>query len=277
MQRRQAAWLVAGVVAVGALVRCGSVPLTAPGGSNVWAQASPPFVVANGGTAVVTALITMPNGNLVPNGTNVYFFTDIGRIDDTVQTRDGMAHANFVSDSRSGTAHITVWSGGAAPAQNNTTTTTTTPGSTTSTTIVSTASGSGTATVSIAVGSALATQVVVTANPGRITSPRHTTIVANVVDGSGNPVQNVPVIFTVAPASGSTAGLEETMASGGIPQYTDSNGQAFDQLNTRALNGTSQKTVTVTARVLNGSATSALAGTVDVFINYTPATAVGGR
>ena len=275
MRTRRAVWLVAGVIAIGALVRCSSVPLTAPGGSNIWAQANPPFVIANGGTAVVTALITMPNGNLVHDGTNVYFFTDIGRVDDSVQTRDGMAHANFVSDSRSGTAHITIWSGGAAPANNNSTTTTTTPGSTTETTIVSTASGTGSATVSIAVGSALAARVVVTANPDRITTPRHATIVANVFDASGNPVQNVPVIFSVAPASGSGAALEETLASGGIPQYTDSNGQAFDQLNTRALNGTSQKAVTVTASLPTGSVTTG--NTVDVYIDYTPASAMAER
>jgi len=296
MRTRKAVCLVAGVVAVAGLFRCGSVPLTAPAGSAIFAQANPPFVIANGGTSVVTAMVTMPNGMLVPNGTEVYFFTDLGRIDASVQTRDGVAHANFISDSRSGTANVTIWSGGSAPAANPSTTPSPTPtpagfapptgglaaraasGRVTAPVggarplAASTNSGTGSTTLTIDIGSALPAKVVVSANPDRITTPRHSTIVANVFDGHGNPVQNVPVVFSVAPQGG--AALEETMASGGIPQFTDSNGQAFDELDTRALNGTSQKVVQVTATLPAGSAA---AGTVNVFIDYTPASAFGGR
>ncbi len=63
------------------------------------------------------------------------------------------------------------------------------------------------------------------ANPQRITSPRQSTITATVFDQFGNPVQNVPVAFSL---SGSL--IEETLASGGAPQFTDSNGQARDTL-----------------------------------------------
>ncbi len=290
MRRRQVGWLVVGVVAVGGLVRCGSVPLTAPGGSTILGQANPDFVIANGGVSVITALVTAPNGNLVANGTNVFFLTDLGRIDASVQTRDGMARANFVSDSRSGTAHIQIWSGGAASA-NPTPAPTPTPtpggfgapapasfgarsfggGAASLPMGAAAVSGVGSVQVSVNVGSALPAHIIVTADPDHITSPRHATIVANVFDTNGNPVQNVPIIFSVAAAGG--AALQETLASGGVPQFTDSNGQAFDQLNTRAPNGTSQTTVTVTATP-PGAGT---AGTASVVIDYTPASGFAGR
>ena len=51
-------------------------------------------------------------------------------------------------------------------------------------------------------------------------------------------MQNVPVAFSL---SGSL--IEETLASGGAPQFTDSSGQARDTLITRAPAGGVQKTV----------------------------------
>lgn len=244
------------VLAAVASATCAKVPLTAPAGSTIFAQVNPPFVIANGGTSVVTALLTEPAGTLVPDGTEVFFFTNLGRIDERVQTRDGIAHANFVADSRSGTASITIYSGGPAPAAPSSGATpaagaTPAPGA-------STATGSGSATVSIAIGSALPARVVVGADPQRITSPRRATIVANVFDASGNPVQNVPVVFSIT----STGTIEETLSSGGSPLYTDSNGQVFDTLVTRAAAGSLQKAVTVTATAANG-----IQGTVTVFID----------
>ena len=81
-----------------------------------------------------------------------------------------------------------------------------------------------------------------TADPQRITSPRQSAITANVFDDKGNPVQNVPVIFSLE----ATTTLQETLDSGGAPQFTDSNGQAFDTLRTKAPVGV-PKTVKVTA------------------------------
>jgi hypothetical protein len=230
------------VLAAVASASCAKVPLTAPAGSTIFAQVNPPFVIANGGTSVVTALVTEPAGTLVPDGTEVFFFTSLGRIDERVQTRDGIAHANFVADSRSGTASITIYSGGPAPAAPSASAS---PGTGATTPAAATATGTGSATVSIAIGSSLPAKVIVGADPQRITSPRRATIVATVFDAFGNPVQNVPVVFTISVASG--VPLEETLASGGSPVYTDSNGQAFDTLVTRALAGATQKQVTVSA------------------------------
>jgi hypothetical protein len=99
--------------------------------------------------------------------------------------------------------------------------------------------------------------VLVSASPQRITTSRQAAITANVFDEFGNPVQNVPVLFSV------DANLvEETLDSGGAPRFTDANGQAFDTLRTRAPVGGAQKTVTVTATTANG-----IAGTVTVFVD----------
>lgn len=252
MSNRNALLLAVGLAAC-AGATCAKVPLTAPGGSSIFAQVNPPFVIANGGTAIVTALVTEPAGTLVPNGTVVYFFTTLGRIDDTVKTRDGVARANFVADSRSGTATVTIWSGGPAPSVAPSASPSPGAGS-------SSATGSGSATVTIAIGSALPATIVVTADPQVLASSRQSTLRANVFDANGNPVQNVPVVFSIGGSP-----LQESLDSGGIPQFTDSNGQAFDVLRTHAPNGTTQKTITVTATTPNSKA-----GTVDVVVNYNP-------
>jgi hypothetical protein len=238
-------------VAACASATCDRVPLTAPPGSSIFVQANPPFVVANGGSSVVTALLTEPAATLVPDGTEVFYFATLGRIDESVKTRNGIARANFVADSRSGTATITVWSGGSAPAPSASASPGAGGGS-------SSATGTGTASITIAIGSALPARVVLGADPQRITSPRRATLVANVFDSVGNQVQNVPVVFSIT--AGAT--IEETLASGGSPQYTDSNGQAFDTLNTRAALAGAQKQVTITATTANG-----IQGTIIVYVD----------
>ena len=94
---------------------CEVPPLMAPG-SSITVFANPQFIVANGGVSVVTALLVEPAGTLVPDGTVVYFLTNLGRVDPQGKTKDGLARVNFVSDSRSGRATIQAFSGGAAPA-----------------------------------------------------------------------------------------------------------------------------------------------------------------
>jgi hypothetical protein len=254
MQRVHWTLLLVSVLAAVATATCDSVPLTAPAGSNIFAQANPTFVIANGGTSVITVLLTEPAATLVPNGTEVFFFTDLGRVDERVKTVDGIARANFVADSRSGKATITIWSGGSAPAPAPAASAS--PGTGTGST-TTTATGSGSAQVFVSIGSALPERVVLGADPQRITSPRRTTLVANVFDGVGNPVQNVPVVFSM------TGGTEETLASGGSPRYTDSNGQAFDTLSTRAVVGSAQKQVTVMATTANGKESNSLIVFID--------------
>jgi hypothetical protein len=246
---------------------CAAVPLTAPSGSTISINANPTFVPANGGISAVTVIVVEPAGTFVPDGTVVFFLTDLGRIDAQGKTKDGFVRVSFVSDSRSGTAHVTAFSGGTAPAPAPSATPT--PASVTASNSARISASSGppvvaaepiSAMVPITIGSALPADVVVTASPQRITEPRHCAITANVYDANGNPVFNVPVIFRV---SVSGAGLQqEELDSGGQPRYTDTNGQARDTLRTRQNRADPQKRVVVEAIV-----PGAVDGDVDVFIN----------
>jgi len=233
---------LAGACAIALMPACESVPLTAAPGTSMTLIANPPFVIANGGVSVVTAILVEPVGTFVPDGTEVFFFTDLGRVDASGKTVNGVARVNFVADARSGQATVTAISGGPAPAASPAT---------------GAGTGTGSASVKISIGSALPTRVLVAANPQRITSPRQATITATVLDQFGNPVQNVPVAFSL---SGSL--IEETLTSGGAPLFTDSNGQARDTLVTKAPAGGVQKTVTVAATTANG-----IEGSVTVFID----------
>jgi hypothetical protein len=253
---------LAGACATAVMPACESVPLTAAPGAIMTLIANPEFVIANGGVSVVTAILVEPAGTFVPDGTEVFFFTNLGRVDASGKTRNGVARVNFVSDARSGTARVDAISGGPAPAP---TAAATRSGVTASAAGVGVAAAAGggtvaaenSASVEIRIGNALPERVLVGADPQRITGSRQASITATVFDGDGNPVQNVPVVFSL---SGSL--IEETLDSGGSPRFTDSNGQAFDTLRTRAPVGGVQKTVTVTATTATG-----ITGTVAVFVN----------
>jgi len=222
---------------------CHQAILTAPPGSTLVLIANPEFIAAFGGVSVISALVYEPAGTPVPDGTVVQFFTNLGRIDEQGKTNDGVARVNLVSDSRSGTAKVQAFSGGA-----------TTSGTTTA--------GGASASVDVIIGSALPARIQVTAFPTRVTSPRQSTIRAFVVDANGNPVLNVPVIFSVAQPSGFEP--TEFMGSRGTPVFTDNNGVAQDDLLVRYPEGDPSKTVTVTAVVSFDSTKTA---SVEVTIN----------
>ena len=93
--------LLAAGAAVG-IIACESVPLTAAPGTSMTLIANPTFVIANGGVSVVTAILVEPAGTFVPDGTEVFFFTDLGRVDSSGKTVNGVARVNFVADARSG-------------------------------------------------------------------------------------------------------------------------------------------------------------------------------
>jgi len=267
MSRRK--WLTLGVALAGAAVvalmpACESVPLTAAPGTSMTLIANPTFVIANGGVSVVTAILVEPAGTFVPDGVEVFFFTNLGRVDASGKTVNGVARVNFVSDARSGKARVTAISGGPAPAPSATPTPTTqktgTPGIAAAGDGAAAGDAAGaenSAFVDISIGSALPTRVLVTASPQRITTPRQAAITATVYDKSGNPVQNVPVVFSLSGAL-----IEETLESGGGQLFTDSSGQVHDTLRTRAPVGGLQKTVTVTATTANG-----IEASVTVFID----------
>lgn len=239
-------WLALLILAGGVALHpaCEVPPLMAPG-SSVTVFANPPFIVANGGVSIITALVVEPAGTLVPDGTVVFFFTNLGRVDPQGKTRDGVARVNLVSDARSGTARVTAFSGGAAPAPTGTAT--------------GGGGGSGEGFTEVTIGSALPARVVLTASPPTVRGGGSSFITANVFDERGNPVPHVPVVFTVTAVTGGLIGVG--LESGGGQRFTDNNGQAFDTLRTRV--GTTAGTVSITATAAGGMA---MAPTVTVTV-----------
>lgn len=237
------------------LPMCTGVPMTAPSGSDLKLIANPTFVPANGGVSVITAIVTEPAGTPPPNGTVVFFFTDLGSVDAEGKTKDGVARVNFVSDSRSGTATVRGVSGGVAesPAATPTPGQTPTPPPSPQTHFipalfemaVARAAGTNSDAVTITVGAGLGTKVLAVVSPARISSPGSALVTANVFNADGNPVANVPVIFSFDLTTGT---LYETLDSGGAPQFTDTNGQAFDTVRTRAPIGVAHS-VTIKATI----------------------------
>jgi hypothetical protein len=187
---------------------CHQAILTAPDGSTLTLFANPEFIVSSGGVSVISALVIEPAGTPVADGTVVQFFSTLGQIDEQGKTNDGVARVNLLADSRSGIAKVTAFSGSSTASLD--------PG--------------------VSIGSVLPARIIATADPSRITISRSTHVFANVFDDSGNPVANVPVIFTVLddPAT-------EFMDSQGVPIYTDDNGRAEDVMRTRRdTSGTAQ-------------------------------------
>jgi hypothetical protein len=226
MNRKPKSRLLLGLLALSQVV-CHQAILTAPLDSTISLFANPEFIAANGEVSVISALVVEPAGTPVPDGTVVQFFTTLGRIDEQGKTNDGVARVNLVSDTRSGDAVVRAFSG-AAQSEDE---------------------------VTVKIGSARATNMIVTADPIRIrpNDPRHSRIVATVLDEHGNFAVNVPVFFSVstgiAPSPSPAPGPSSTefMRSGGSPIFTDSNGQAVDFLETRHPRDADPKVVTVTA------------------------------
>jgi hypothetical protein len=235
----------AAVLVACAHLTCNQVILTAPPGSTLALFANPEFIPAFGGISVISALVTEPAGTPVPDGTVVQFFTNLGRIDEQGKTNDGVARVNLVSDSRSGTATVQAFSGGPAVSASP-----------------STGGSAASGSVTVVIGSALPSRIAITAFPTRVTTPRQSAIRAFVVDANGNPVLNVPVIFTVEQPAG--AEPTEFMDSRGVPVYTDNNGVADDTLLVRYSETAPAKTVTVRATAAFDTTKTA---TVQVTIN----------
>lgn len=187
------------VALTAALLSCEGAYLTAPPLSTISLSANPEFVPAHGGVSELTAYVIEPAGTYVSDGTVVRWTTDLGRIDAETRTRRGVATARFVSDSRSGTAHIRAFSGSVSADLND-----------------------------IRVGNVLVADLRLRAVPSRITISNSTHVIATVVDDNGNPVANVPVTFFVVdnPAT-------EFFDSAGAPIHTNNNGEAEDVLRTR--------------------------------------------
>jgi hypothetical protein len=134
-------------------------------------------------------------GGTVPDGTQIFFTTTVGIIEERVSTVSGIARATLRSNGRAGLATITASSGNGVTA---------------------------TLEDGVLVGTGTGIQIVLTANPATVVSPNFTSdLVATVFDNSNNPLRDVPILFTT------TAG---DLASRGSILRTNANGQATDRL-----------------------------------------------
>jgi hypothetical protein len=203
--------------------------LTAPEGTVMTVVVNPPFIEANGGVAVVSAILIEAAGTPVADGTVVQFFTTLGRIEEQGRTNDGVARVNLVSDARSGTAEVTAASG---------------------------AINTFDAPAAVEIGSIRPERILLTAVPQRILESRSSQVVAIVLDEFGNPVPNVPVFF-------STTGATEFFDSGGQAVFTDNDGRARDVLRTRHPRDAPFRAVNIIATTANGIASDPFT----VFIN----------
>ena len=231
-----------GMVLVGALAGCAGVLFTAPPGSTCSLIANPPFIASDGAISNITALVLEPAGTTVSDGTVILFFSDIGSIDREAKTKDGQAHVNFTSDSRSGVAHISAVCGGAAPAAAPSTSPSASPPPVTP----GGGGGSGSATINVTVGNVRVKAVCcMRADPPRITNSNSTHVFARVIDENGNGVANVPVFFDVV-ADPATEFFDITG-----PVFTNNSGEAENVMRTRR---ETQGTAQVRARATGAGA-----------------------
>lgn len=262
--------LLLAALAVVVLMKCSQSLFTAPPGSSITLFTNPSHIPTNGGVSVVTAIVIDGTGQPVPDGTVVQFFTDLGRIDPQGRTNDGVAKVNLVSDGRSGTAKCSAISGGgdlpSAPVPSSSSSATPTPtASATASTPATTAPSAGSGGCEVKIGAGTIRTVVAIADPRNIArdAPRFTTLIATVLDDEGNPVANVPIVFTLPTTNLNT--FEESFESRGQPVFTDNNGQARDRLFTSRPRDASPKPITVIATAVNTAGTS---DSVNVGVNF---------
>lgn len=205
------ALIASGVV----LASCGQAILSSPDGTTLQIFVNPPFIGANGDTAVVSVLATEKAGTPVPDGTVIQFFTTLGRIDEQAKTNDGVARVNLISDARSGTAVVTAVSGPVNVKADN-----------------------------IVIGAPRVSQVkpqaidpTIDLRLGKSTA----SIRATVLDDKGNPIQGIIVRFTVSNNPATDRLLDGTDVT------TNNNGDAINRVQT---NRTTAGTIIIKVEVL---------------------------
>jgi PKD repeat protein len=174
---------------------CKSAILSAPDTATLLLSVSP-GTITQGGQATVRVVGFKSSGTPVPDGTVIFFFTDLGSIEASKETKGGVAEALFTSsDNRSGVATITVRSGNAES----------TPDA-----------------VSISIGASALYTITVSADPIVLPIGGGTSLIRTIAyDESQNPLANIPVIFTTD---------KGRLDSKGSPVMTDNNGIAEDRL-----------------------------------------------
>ena len=205
------------------MMHCGNVPLTAPSGAELNISANPTAIPAFNGVSTVTVVgfesFENGDGGPLPNGTQIFFTTNVGIIEERVEMQNGRALAYLRSNGRAGVANVTARSGGGISAALE-----------------------GDSAVQI--GNTNDINIVLSANPATVTSPDFTTeITATVFDNSNNPLAAVPLVFTTSAGS---------LASAGSTLRTNAQGKATDRL---TLEDESSATVTVFSGSVSASLT----------------------
>jgi hypothetical protein len=216
---------------------CDKAQLLAPTRSTITISA-PTQILANGGTAEITAYVVEEAGTPVHNGTTVRFTTTLGTIDpETAQTQNGLARAVFSAGASSGVAEIRATSGGATGGTDNVN------------------------MVRITVGAAAIETITLRANPGSVgPSGGAVELIASVVSVGGQGVGGVTVTFTADQGT-----LSNPTAT------TNSNGEARTTLTT----GQETNVTAVAGTKTSGAVRVALRAGPIVSIACAPATGTG--
>ncbi len=177
-----------------------------------------PAGIPLGGKTTVTVVGYKASGTPLPDGTLIYFSTDIGSIERSKETVSGVAEAEFHSnDNRSGIATLTVTSGNAK----------TTPEE-----------------ITITIGNSALDSLTVGVDPSTLPIGGGSSIIrVAAYDATLNPMPNVPLVITT------TSGQ---LASGGATIYTSADGSAQDTLTTQ---NTAEITVTSGSITINATVT----------------------
>ena len=194
MNLRNTSFFGLALLTVMSVAACKAVPLTAPNAATMTIVANPRSIAAVGGASTITATLfkaERDGGGTVADGTQIFFTSDLGVIEERVATTNGIARATLQSNGRAGTATITAASGTVT-----------------------------TESITVEVGAGL--NILLTANPPTVSPPDFTTeLVATVFDADNNRMADVPLIFTTT---------DGALASQGTILRTNSNGQASDRL-----------------------------------------------
>jgi len=178
----------------------GGVPLTAPGGATLTINANPTAIPVVNGESIITVIgfeEADDGGGPLADGTQIYFTTNVGLIEERVEMRNGVARGHLRSNGRAGVASVRASSG----------------------------AGVQTEPVEVLVGNAAGINIVVSANPPTVGPPDFTSeILAYVFDNDNNAMRDVPIFFTA------DAGA---LASQGSILRTNALGQVLDRLTLR--------------------------------------------
>jgi len=192
--------LIALAISVTTLASCGQAILSSPDGTTLQIFVNPPFIAANGDTAVVSVLAVEKAGTPVPDGTVIQFFTTLGKIQEQGKTNDGVARVNLISDARSGTAVVTAVSGPVSVKADN-----------------------------IVIGAPRVTKVLTAALDPTIDLRQGKSIArvkATALDDKGNPIPGIVFRFSVSNNVATDRMLDGSDAT------TDNNGEAFNRVQT---------------------------------------------